>query len=122
MQRISRRIAGLSWNVDASGHGAGGVELGENLACTPIVFSWEWPEDIKQDIKTLANPLGRVSNSDLEMTGLVILWLIMEGVCVDLRGKWVTLFSDNLPTMGWVTQLASKQSIVVERLIQALAL
>jgi hypothetical protein len=92
------------------------------LACTPVVFRWEWPEDIKQDIKTFSKPLGRLSNSDLEMAGPVILWLLIEGVCVDLREKWVTLFSDNSPTVGWVTQLASKRSVVAERLIQALAL
>ena len=50
--------------------------FGENSVCTPIVFHWEWPEDIKQDIKTLANPSGRLSNSDLEIAGLVILWLV----------------------------------------------
>ena len=108
--------------VDASGHGAGGVVFGENSACTPVVFRWEWPEDIKQDIKTLANPSGRLSNLDLEMAGLVILWLVMEGICGDLREKRVTLFSDNSPTMGWVTRLASKRSVVAERLVQALAM
>ncbi len=86
--------------VDASGHSTGGVVLGENSACTPVVFHWEWPEDIKQDIKTFSNPLGRLSNSVLEMAGLVILWLVIEGVCVDLREKRVTLFIDNSPTVG----------------------
>jgi hypothetical protein len=108
--------------VDASGHSAGGVVLGENSACTPVVFRWEWPEDIKQDIKTFSNPSGRLSNSDLEMAGLVILWLVIEGVCVDLREKRVTLFSDNSSTVGWVTRLASKRSVVAEQLIQVLAL
>ncbi len=59
--------------VDASGHGAGGVVLGEISACTPIVFCWEWPDDIKQDIISLNNPTGRLTNFDLEMGGLVIL-------------------------------------------------
>ena len=101
--------------VDASGHGAGGVVLGELSRCTPTVFRWEWPEDIKQDIKTFDNPSGRISNSDLKMAGLVLLWVFMEGVCGDLREKQVTLFSDNSPTVGWVRRLASKQSVVVER-------
>jgi hypothetical protein len=90
------------------------VVLGENSACTPIVFRWEWPEDIKRDMKTVTNPSGRLSNSDLEMAGLVILWLIIEGIGVDLREKRVTLFSDNSPTVGWVTRLASKWSVVAE--------
>ncbi len=86
--------------VDASGHGVGGVIFGELSACTPVVFRWEWPDDIKQDIISLTNPTGRLTNSDLEMAGLVILWLVIEGVCHNLREKWVTLFSDNSPTVS----------------------
>ena len=71
--------------VDASGHGVGGVVLGKLLRCTPTVLRWEWPEDIKQDIKTVDNPSVRISNSDLEMAGLVLLWVVMEGMCGDLR-------------------------------------
>ncbi len=58
--------------VDASGHGIGGVIFGELSACTPVVFRWEWPDDIKQDIILLTNPTSRLTNSDLEMVGLVI--------------------------------------------------
>ncbi len=108
--------------VDASGHGVGGVVFGELSACTPVVFWWEWPDDIKQDIISLTNPTGRLTNSDLEMAGLVILWLVIEGVCHNLCEKRITLFSDNSPTVSWVTRLASKQSLVAEHLIQALAL
>ena len=34
--------------VDASGHGVGRVVFGELTQCTPVVFHWEWPADIKQ--------------------------------------------------------------------------
>jgi hypothetical protein len=36
--------------VDASGHGVGGVVFGELSACTPVVFRWEWSDNIKQEI------------------------------------------------------------------------
>ncbi len=108
--------------VDASGHGVGGVVFGELSACTPVVFRWEWPDDTKQDIISLTNPTGRLTNSNLEMAGLVILWLVIEGVCHNLREKWVTLLSDNSPTVSWVTWLASKRLLVAEQLVQALAL
>jgi hypothetical protein len=61
------------------------------------VFWWEWPEDIKNNIKTLQNPKGKISKSDLKMAGLLMLWLVIEGVCNDLCKKLVTLFSNNLP-------------------------
>ncbi len=57
---------------DASGHEVGGVVFGELSACTPVVFRWEWPDDIENNIKTLANPTGRLMNSNLEMAGLLM--------------------------------------------------
>jgi hypothetical protein len=96
--------------------------LGEISACTPVVFCWEWPDNIKQDIISLNNPTGRLTNSDLETAGLVILWLVIEGICDNFREKRVTLLSNNLPTISWVTRLVSKRSLVAERLVQALAL
>ena len=93
--------------VDASGHGAGGVVIGELSPCVPTIFRWQWPSDITQDIKTTENPGGHISNSDLEMAGLVLLWLTMEEVCGPLEEKRLTLFNDNSPTIGRATKLAS---------------
>ena len=66
---------------DASGHGVGGVFIGEKMACTPTVFRFEWPANIKADLISQQNPTGRITNSDLEMAGLLLLWLVMEDVC-----------------------------------------
>jgi hypothetical protein len=46
----------------------------------------------------------------------------MEKVCGPLREKRIMLFNDNSPSIGWVTRLASKQSLVAKHLVQALAL
>jgi hypothetical protein len=108
--------------VDASGHGVGGVVFGELSNCTSVVFRWEWPADIKNNIVLSSNPTGGLTNSDLEMAGLLMLWLVLKGVCPSLREKRVTLFSDNSPTVSWVTRLASRKSLVAEHLVQALAL
>jgi hypothetical protein len=108
--------------VDASGHGVGAVIFGELSACTPVVFRWEWPVDIKQDIIVLTNPTGRLTNSNLKMAGLLILWLVIEGVCPNFCEKQITLFGENSPTVSWLTWLASKRSLVTEQLVQALVL
>jgi len=50
--------------VDASGHGAGGVVIGELSPCVPTIFRWKWPPDVTKDIKTATNPEGRITNSD----------------------------------------------------------
>ena len=73
--------------------------VGEGAECTPTVFRLEWPPDIKADIKSASNPGGRLTNSDLEMAGLFILWLVMEAVCPCVRERHVALMSDNSPTV-----------------------
>ncbi len=59
--------------VDALGHWAGGVVIGELSPCVPMIFRWQWPDDVASDIKTATNPGGHITNSDLEMAGLVLL-------------------------------------------------
>ncbi len=108
--------------VDASSHGAGGVVFGELSTCIPTVFRLQWPETIRASVITGNNPQGTISNSDLEMAGILLLWLVMEGVTSDLREKRVAMLGDNVASISWVHRLASKQSLIAEELIQALAL
>ena len=107
---------------DASGHGVGGIIVGENKACPPTVFRFQWPEDITADINTADNPTGQITNSDLELAGLLMLWLVMEEVCKPEPACHVALFSDNQPTVHWVERFASKSSEVAGQLLRALAL
>ena len=102
---------------DASGHGVGGVVIGEGSACVPTVFRVEWPRDIKASLAA-----GCLTNSDLEMCGLLFLELVMEAVCPNTRGKKQALFSDNSPTVGWVDRMAARHSLVAAQLLRALAL
>ena len=50
------------------------------------------------------------------------MWITMEGVCGPLQEKRVAMFGDNSPSISWVECLASKQPLVAENLVQALAL
>ncbi len=106
--------------TDASGHGLGGVIVGERKGVPPTVFRLQWPEDITRNIISDDNPTGTLTNSDLEMAGLLMLWLVMEDVC-DITDAHVALFSDNSPTVHWVQRLAAKHSEVAMQLIRALA-
>jgi hypothetical protein len=66
--------------------------------------------------------MGTITNLDLELAGLTILWLVMEHVCGQLTKKRVALFSNNSPTISWVHRMASCSSLVAEQLIRVLAL
>ena len=107
---------------DASKHGVGGIIIGEGKACTPTVFRYEWPPDIKASLVSFDNPCGTITNSDLEMAGLLMLYLIMEVVCNLIIGAHVALFSDNQPTVSWVKRLAAKSSLIAGQLLRALVL
>jgi hypothetical protein len=107
---------------DTSSQGVGGIFIGELSKCTPAVFRFTWPDDVRKDVVSKLNPSGKISNSDLEMAGLLMLFVIMEQVCGPLVEKRVALFSDNSLTVGWVDRLASRQSITAAHLIQALVL
>ena len=108
--------------IDASSHGVGGVVVGELSGCVPTVFRWQWPEDIRQQLVSFENPGGTISNSDLEMAGLLLLWLVIECISGPLAEKRIALFGDNSPSIGWVARLGSRCSRIGENLIQALAL
>ena len=60
--------------VNASSHGVGGVIIGKLSECPPTVFRLQWPPDITANVISEANPKGTITNSDLELTGLVLLW------------------------------------------------
>eukprot|EP00956_Cyclotella_meneghiniana_P025446 scaffold53123_cov73-Cyclotella_meneghiniana.AAC.1 len=108
---------------DASIHGVGGCIVGEGKASVPTVFRHEWPDWVKKEVRrTNQNQKGTLTNSDLEMAGLLMLWLVMEEVCNLGSGSHVALFSDNSPTVSWVNRLASRNSQVADQLIRALAL
>eukprot|EP00956_Cyclotella_meneghiniana_P042491 scaffold248501_cov111-Cyclotella_meneghiniana.AAC.2 len=108
---------------DASIYGMGAVIIGEEKACIPTVFRVEWPQWVQQEVlKTNAGKNGDLTNSDLEMAGLVLLWLGMEAVCPMGSGTHVALFSDNSPTVSWTNRLACRKSKVADQLIRALAL
>ncbi len=107
---------------DASSFGFGGVIVGENSECPPTVVQLQWPKDITDNVKSDSNPNGMITNSDLKMAGLLIIFLVMEEIVCNLMEANIALFSNNTPTVSWVTCLASRHSIVTANLVAALAL
>ena len=91
----------------------------------PTVFRLEWPQDIKDEVlKTNSGRNGKLTNSDLECIGLLLLWLVIEAVADPQPGEHIAMFSDNSPTVSWVRRMAAKAkgSLVADQLLQALAL
>ena len=108
--------------MDAAKEGTGGVIIGETEGCVPTVFRFEWPREVQDAMLTDDNPDGSITNSDLEMAGLLLCWLVLEYVAPDLHHKHAALFCDNSPTVAWVRRMAAKGSRVAGLLLMALAL
>ena len=60
----------------------------------------KYPTPENSNVVSDANPKGTITNSDLKLAGLVLLWLMMEHVCGPLSEKCIALFSDNSPTVS----------------------
>ena len=99
----------------------GGVVFGKLSACTPTIFQWQWPNNVCAQLISNENPKGTITTSNLEMVGLLLLWLTMEGVCGPLQEKRVSMFGDNSQSIGWVKRLAFKRSLVAEHLVPCTA-
>lgn len=88
--------------VNASSHGLGGIIIGKNKECIPTVFRMEWPQWVKDEVnKTNSGKDGLLTNSDLEMAGVFVLWMCMEEVCEFEPADHAAVFSDNSPTGSW---------------------
>jgi hypothetical protein len=73
--------------MDASSHGVGRVVVGELSELLPTVLQLQWPPKITNALVTFENPWGKINNSDLEMAGLLLLWLCIEGIAQTLEHK-----------------------------------
>ena len=98
-------------------HGIGGIITGEGKSCIPNLFHLAWPDDLKELFRK-----SNITNSDLEMAGLSMLWLVIDEICPQLRAAYVALFINNLPTVGWVKRHAVRVLLLAMQLVRALAL
>jgi hypothetical protein len=88
--------------VNASSYRVGGVIIGKLSPCPPKVFRQQWPPNVTESGISGTSQGGKLTNSDLELAGLVLFWLMIEHVCTMLREKKVALFSNNSPTVSWI--------------------
>jgi hypothetical protein len=106
---------------DASSLGAGGVWFAGACPLPPVVWRVQWPDDIRQTVISFNNPSGSLSNSDLEMAGMLLLYLVLEHLAT-LRHIHVAAWCDNTPTVSWTNKLSASRSPIAGRLTRALAM
>ena len=106
---------------DPSGFGAGaGVWFSGTCPLPETVWRLQWPRDITAAIVSESNPLGVLTNSDLEMAAVVLNLGVLEVVAPSLRRKHIFVHSDNTTSVTWNTKMATKTvtSYAAHRLIR----
>ena len=104
-------LASALGDHDASGQGAGGVWFPHKSldqrqhpsslpSHAPLLWRFQWPQDIIDSLVTDKNPNGTISNSDLELAGGL---LHLEALCqhYDVRERTILSRTDNLATLFW---------------------
>ena len=108
--------------TDACGIGTGGIISSGLKPCLPIVWKFEWPENIKTALVTNTNPSGSISINDLELAGMVLGWLVMEYTIPNLAFCHIGMFCDNTSAITWAHKGSSSKSIPAARLLRFLYL
>jgi hypothetical protein len=110
---------------DASAFGAGGVWFGAGAPLSPIVWRVQWPKDITDDVVSDSNPNGRITNSDLELAGVLLQDAVLEAKLgtAAMAGIQTAIGSDNSAAVAWTTRMASRSSSPISfRLLKGFAM
>jgi hypothetical protein len=108
---------------DASAFGAGGVWFGGTTPLAPSVWRVQWPADITAQVVSFANPTGKLTNSDLELAGVVLQESALEVQVGSLARAHLGIGCDNSPAVAWTTRMATRShSPIAHRLLRGLAM
>jgi hypothetical protein len=109
---------------DASGFGAGGVWFGGRKHLAPIVWRVPWPKDLTNAIISDSNPQGTITNSDLEMAGVLLQEAVLEAhLGPAMTAAHLVIGSDNSPAVGWTKRMATRSATpIAYRLLRGFAM
>lgn len=87
---------------DASGRGMGGVWLPATTHSNlqPTLWRAQFPQHIQDRLVSTNNPDGDITNSDLELAGLLAQQDIIVQA-VNCRGRTIVPLGDNIPAVVW---------------------
>jgi hypothetical protein len=93
---------------DAAAEGAGGVWFSLMDHMTPSVWREEFPTNIATNVISDVNPLGGITNSDLELAAEVLAIVVILSSAPTPKHAPLGTLCDNTPTVSWVEKMASK--------------
>jgi hypothetical protein len=110
---------------DASAFGAGGVWFGSKRPLDRIVWRVQWPTDVTYTVVSDSNPDGQLTNSDLEMAGVLLHAAVLEEILgpSGMIGTQAAIGCDNSPSVAWTNRMASRSASPIScRLLRGFAM
>jgi hypothetical protein len=88
---------------DASAFSAGGVWFGAEKHLSPIVWRVQWPKDVTNAVVLTTNPGGHLTNSNLEMAGVLLQEAVLEAAFgpATMINVQAAIGCDNSPAVAW---------------------
>ena len=108
--------------TDACKLGTGGLWCSGTLRLKPILWQVEWPQDIQGSLVTVTNPHGYITINDIELSGMLLGFIVLESQGVDIQYKHLGTFCDNMSTVVWVYKLLNSKSSVAGFLLRFLSI
>ena len=108
--------------VDACKLGTGGIWTSGLKPLHPTFWQVEWPGDIQDHLIRDENPKGDITINDLELSGQVLHWMVLEHLQVPLRHTHIVIFCDNTSAVVWAHKLRTSESKISGRLLRFLGL
>jgi hypothetical protein len=107
--------------VDASQHGYGGFWLANHAgSIRPTVFRAPFPDFVQAHLATSTNPAGALSNSDLELAGMVASLGVLQSIHSQ-PSTMAYIGSDNTPAVMWCAKGSSSSTKARAFLLRLLA-
>ena len=87
----------------------------------PVCWRARFPEEVTNDLVSWDNPRGSVTNSDLELAGVVAQHDVVARTA-DVRHTTVATWGDNTPSVAWTTRGSVSRNCPAAYLLRLLAL
>ena len=107
---------------DACKIGAGGIWTSGTSPMDPILWQFEWPQDIQNNLVTSTNRTGTITMNDLELAGATLNWLLLETLPICLKYKHIGIFCDNTSAVAWAQKLRTSKSAIAARLLRMIGM
>ena len=105
-------------NMSASAEGVDGVIISVTSEYSNIAWRVQRSKDITNTVISDTNPSGTITNPGLEMTVILVQWIVVLEEMSSPHHLAILTYSDIAPSMSWVTRMSPKSKMEVDSYVR----